>query len=149
MKALQRQIEDKSMKIGVIGLGYVGLPVSAMFAEAGFDVVGVDILAERVAKINAGISPIEGDEPGLAELLAKVVAQGKLHATTDYDELKDAGIVLINVETPVDEQNIPQYRALRSACASLGSGVACRSIGDCGIYGCAGYIGAGGFADFG
>ncbi|MCW1968879.1 MAG: nucleotide sugar dehydrogenase, partial [Anaerolineae bacterium] len=105
--------------IGVVGLGYVGLPVACEFARVGFRVIGVDLKADRVAQINAGISPIEGNEPGLAELLAEVVASGKLHATTDYAKLSEAKIITVNVETPVDDNHVPQYHALRAATRSL------------------------------
>jgi len=120
VNTLQSKITAKTAKLGVIGLGYVGLPVACLFAEAGFDVVGVDIQAERIAKINAGVSPIAGKEPGLAELLAQVVQAGKFHATTDYAELADCDVLTINVETPVDEKHMPRYVALRSALRSLG-----------------------------
>ena len=69
LNLLQERIENKSAKLGVIGLGYVGLPVACLFASVGFSMVGVDILEERVAKINAGISPIEGDEPGFGRFV--------------------------------------------------------------------------------
>lgn len=118
---LKVKISNRSARIGVIGLGYVGLPVAALFAQKGFDVVGVDIKAERVDKINRGISPIEGKEPGLAELISEVVHSGKLKATTDYQALADHDIVLIDVETPVNEQHVPEYQALKSALKSLGS----------------------------
>ncbi|MCI0395878.1 MAG: nucleotide sugar dehydrogenase [Chloroflexi bacterium] len=117
---LRGKIENKQAVLGVIGLGYVGLPVAAAFARAGFRVIGGDIRAERVALINAGRSPIEGDEPGLAELLAEVTAAGRLRATTDYNELKPADAVLINVETPVDDDHRPRYAALKAACRALG-----------------------------
>jgi len=117
---LHDSIKNKTARLAVIGLGYVGLPVAAMFADAGFDVIGVEIQADRVAKINSGVSPIEGDEPGLAELLARVIKTGHLHATMDYAGLSDRDIILIDVETPVDEQNIPRYEALRSVLKSLG-----------------------------
>ncbi|MBN1922871.1 MAG: nucleotide sugar dehydrogenase [Anaerolineae bacterium] len=120
LDALQRRIADKTAKLGVIGLGYVGLPVACLFAQTGFKVVGVDIQAERVAKINAGISPIEGDEPGLAELLAQVISTGMLHATDTYAPLAECDVITINVETPVDEQHIPRYAALQSALRALG-----------------------------
>ncbi len=120
LRRLQDRIEQKQAVIGVIGLGYVGLPVAAMFAQAGFAVIGVDIKAERVALINAGRSPIEGDEPGLAKLLAEVVGNGRFQATTDYNTLSQADVVLIDVETPVDEHNQPRYEALRAVCRSLG-----------------------------
>ncbi len=119
--ALQDRIANKTARLGVIGLGYVGLPVACLFAEAGFDVTGVDIQAERVAKINAGLSPIEGEEPGLAELLAAVVEAGSLHATTAYAALADCDIVTINVETPVDEHHVPRYYAMQSALRSMGT----------------------------
>ena len=117
---LDARIRTKEARIGVIGLGYVGLPVAAMLAQAGFAVTGIDILAERVERISRGENPIEGDEPGLAELMAEVVGQGRLGASTDYAQLHDADIVLINVETPVDEQHVPRYHALRAVCRSLG-----------------------------
>ncbi len=117
---LQSKIADRSAKLAVIGLGYVGLPVACLFAEAGFDVLGVDLQAERVARINAGVSPIDGDEPGLAELLAAVSDSDRLRATTDYAELADREIILICVETPVDEWHVPRYVALKSALRSLG-----------------------------
>lgn len=120
LTALQNKIKQKEAVIGVIGLGYVGLPVAAMFAQKGFTVIGVDIKTERVEMINAGKNPIEGDEPGLADLLADVVDKGTLRATADYDTLSQADIVLIDVETPVDENNQPRYHALRAACHSLG-----------------------------
>ncbi|MBN2002496.1 MAG: nucleotide sugar dehydrogenase [Anaerolineae bacterium] len=117
---VRQKIAAKTARIGVIGLGYVGLPVACLFAEAGFDVVGVDRKAERVNAINAGILPIEGREPGLAELLVDVIAGRRLRATTQYADLRACDVVLISVETPVDEQHVPQYIALRSALRDLG-----------------------------
>lgn len=121
LQTLHQLISLKQAKVGVVGLGYVGLPVACMLAEAGFRVTGLDIKQERIDMINAGISPIEGKEPGLAELLERVVQNGKLNATTDFNTLSDADIILIDVETPIDENNIPQYRALKAACRSLAS----------------------------
>ena len=116
---LHRKIEERSAKLAVIGLGYVGLPVAALFAQKGFSVTGVDVKAERVDLINRGISPIEGKEPGLAELIGGVVQSGKLRATLDYADLKDCDVVLIDVETPVNHAHIPEYEALRAALKSL------------------------------
>lgn len=117
---LKRKLERKEARLAVIGLGYVGLPVAALLAETGFDVLGVELRADRVEKINKGICPIEGVEPGLADLLTKVIASHKLRATPDYADLKDRDALLIDVETPVDEQNIPRYEALRAVLKSLG-----------------------------
>ena len=119
LKQLQEKVFARQSILGVIGLGYVGLPVACMFARAGFQVIGLDLKQERIDKINQGISPIDGNEPGLADILAEVIASGKLQATTDYGELGRADIVLIDVETPVDGNNQPQYVALQAACRSL------------------------------
>jgi UDP-N-acetyl-D-mannosaminuronic acid dehydrogenase len=104
----------------VIGLGYVGLPVACRFAEVGFDLVGVEVNHARLTAIRAGNLPISGHEPGLAELLSGVISQKKLVATSDYGLLTDREIILICVETPVDEVHNPQYEALRSALIALG-----------------------------
>ncbi|MCL4562608.1 MAG: nucleotide sugar dehydrogenase [Chloroflexi bacterium] len=120
LNTLQNKIAQKSALVSVIGLGYVGLPVACEFARMGFNVIGVELQSERVDKINQGISPIEGNEPGLEDLLAGVISSGRLHATGDYQELKQCDVVLIDVETPVDENNIPRYAALQSALRNLG-----------------------------
>lgn len=120
LQSLNKKIKTKKAKVAVIGLGYVGLPVACMLAETGFKVVGVDLKQDRVDLINQGISPIEGKEPGLSDLLNLVFHLGNFRATTDYSDLTDADIVLIDVETPIDDEHIPQYVALRSACQSLG-----------------------------
>lgn len=119
LNELQTRIENKTAKLAVIGQGYVGLPVAALFAGKGFHVLGVDVKPELVAKINQGINPIEGKEPGLAELLKNVIASGRLRATADYKELADCDIFIIAVETPVGEDHAPQYDSLRGALTSL------------------------------
>jgi UDP-N-acetyl-D-mannosaminuronic acid dehydrogenase len=120
-KTLQQQIESRSAPLAVIGLGYVGLPVACLFAKSGFQVIGVDLNAERVGEINAGISPIKGIEPGLNELVSDVVRKGSLRATTTYQELTSARIILIAVDTPVEsETHQPLFRSLKSALTDLG-----------------------------
>jgi UDP-N-acetyl-D-mannosaminuronic acid dehydrogenase len=118
--ALFDRLEHKTASVGVIGLGYVGLPVACLFADAGFAVVGLDVKAERVAQINSGDCPIKGNEPGLQVLLARVVQAGNLRATVDPTVLAAADVITINVETPVDDQHVPRYDALRAACRALG-----------------------------
>ena len=117
---LREAIQIKQARLAVIGLGYVGLPVACQFAAAGFDVLGVDVLSDRVDQINAGISPIEGNEPGLSELLESVIKSGQFRVTDDYLALRDRDVILIAVETPIDEHNQPRYDALRSVLNDLG-----------------------------
>ncbi len=121
LTALRSAVDERSAGVGVIGLGYVGLPAACMFASAGFKVRGVDLDAGRTETINSGRSPIEGDEPGLAELVSRVVASGQIRTGTAYSELADADVILICVETPVDADHRPRYKALRSACSQLGA----------------------------
>ncbi len=120
LQDIQAKVQHKTANIGVIGLGYVGLPLACLFAEAGFDVIGVDIRADRVEPINRGNPPFSGVEPGLPELLSAVVQAKCFRATNDYDALRDRDILFINVETPVDENHIPQYKALRNVLTQLG-----------------------------
>ena len=108
------------MKVAVIGLGYVGLPVAAAFADAGLRVVGIDIDPAKVAAVNAGRSLLSGREPDLAALVKKHGGK-RLTATTDYGACKTADAVLVAVETPIDDDTKdPDYRALRSVLRSLG-----------------------------
>jgi len=117
---LKEKITNYSAKISVIGLGYVGLPVAALFAKNDFDVIGVDIKKDRIEKINTGISPIEGEEPGLSKILGEAINSGRLKATNDYLDLKESDVILIDVETPVNDDHIPEYHALKSALELLG-----------------------------
>lgn len=118
-QSLWNRLEDKTARVVVIGLGHVGIPVSACFAQVGFDVTGLDVNEHKVTKINAGVCPIEGDEPRLAELVAEVVAAGRLRATTDYAVCQKADVVLVAVETPIDSIHQPRYRALRAVLRAL------------------------------
>ena len=117
---LREYIHHRQAKLAVIGLGYVGLPVACRFAEVGFDLVGIEVNHARLTDIQAGNLPISGHEPGLAELLSGVISHKKLVATNEYGKLADRDIILVCVETPVDEVRIPQYQALQSALIALG-----------------------------
>ena len=120
LASLSSAIEKRSAVIGVIGLGYVGLPAACVIAEAGFKVTGIDIDAKRVEMINSGESPIEGEEPGLASLLTRVTDSKHLRASTSHQDLAKADIVLICVDTPVEADHRPRFAALTSACRQLG-----------------------------
>ena len=121
MVRLLSLIDSRRAVIGVIGLGYVGTAVAAAFAKAGFRVIGVDVKMDRVGAINAGRVPFAGKEPDLPELLIEVVGNGRLSATTNYEALREADVVLIDVETPVTPDHRPSFFSLVSACEALGS----------------------------
>ncbi|MEM2598740.1 MAG: nucleotide sugar dehydrogenase [Thermoproteota archaeon] len=88
------------MMLCVVGLGYVGLPSAAIFASKGFNVLGVDIDAEKVEMVKRGVSYLK--EPGLDKLIVRVISDGRLRATTNIDEaLESCNVVLIDVPTPV------------------------------------------------
>lgn len=119
--ALRAAVADRSARLAVVGLGYVGVPVACAFAEAGFDVLGLDIDADKVRAVNEGRVPFEGREPHLDALLDQVVGAGALRARTEPEALADRDVVLVAVETPVDRGTLrPAYAALRSALAAIG-----------------------------
>ncbi len=112
-------------KIVVVGMGYVGIPVAVLLADVeGYDVTGLQRRSKRsgwkIDVLNAGKSPFEGVEPGLDELIARVVKKGTFRVTDDVEVLKTADIILIDVQTPTDAQNIPQYFSLREVCTQIG-----------------------------
>jgi UDP-N-acetyl-D-glucosamine dehydrogenase len=80
-KILEEKIRNRSARVGIIGLGYVGLPLAVEFAKAGFPVTGIDVNETKTQRVNAGESYV-GDVPGSA--LAPLVKSGKLHATADF-----------------------------------------------------------------
>jgi UDP-N-acetyl-D-glucosamine dehydrogenase len=102
------------MTVGIIGLGYVGLPLGVAFAEAGSDVIGIDVDFDRVKALRQGISHIE-DVPD--EQLAPL--KDKLSFDTDYGALRDADAILICVPTPLTPQREPDLGPLMSSTESL------------------------------
>lgn len=104
-----------NLKIAQVGLGYVGLPAACLFADAGFSVVGLDIDEDRVKKINRGVNPIKGREPGMDALVKKVVKSGKFKAYTNPEVLSDRDVILVTVQTPVEDDHLPRYEHMRAA----------------------------------
>lgn len=112
-------------KIVVIGMGYVGIPVAALFADVeGFSVVGVQRRSKRsgwkIDCLNEGKNPIGGDEPGLSELIARVVKKGTFRVVEDVSTCKDADAILIDVQTPVNTKKIPDYESLEEVTTATG-----------------------------
>jgi UDP-N-acetyl-D-mannosaminuronic acid dehydrogenase len=107
-------------RVAVVGLGYVGIPLAAVLADSGCDVVGIDVVAERALKINEGVLPLTGDEPGLSEMLQKAVRAGRLRASTDFSVVADRDAVFVCVDTPVDDEHKPNNSRLLAAAMGIG-----------------------------
>jgi UDP-N-acetyl-D-glucosamine dehydrogenase len=104
--------------VGIVGLGYVGLPLAATFAEAGVSVLGLDAIEAKVEQVNAGSSYIE-DVP--SDRLGPLVEAGLIRATTSWDEIRDVDAVIICLPTPLTEHREPDLSAVLGACESLAS----------------------------
>jgi len=116
-KQLLKKIKNNDEVIGIIGLGYVGLPLAVNFAEAGVKVIGFDKSREKVEKINSGKNYI-GDIRDAA--LREVVDKVKLTATTDFTKMKDCDALIICVPTPLDKFRKPDMSYIESACTDIG-----------------------------
>ena len=101
---LLRAIEERSARVGIVGLGYVGLPLALTFAERGFAVLGFDVDPVKVQRLGAGESYIDHVP---ASRVAALVDRGGLEATTDFDRLAEADAVLLCVPTPLTPQREP------------------------------------------
>jgi UDP-N-acetyl-D-mannosaminuronic acid dehydrogenase len=114
-------------RIAVVGMGYVGIPVAALLADQeGMDVTGIQRRSQRsgwkIDVLNEGKSPIEGEEPGLDDLIGRVVKKGSFRATDDFSVIKHMDIVLIDVQTPTDGANhMPRYLSLKEVSRHVGT----------------------------
>ena len=109
---LKKKLEDKTALIGVIGLGYVGMPLALEFARAGFRVIGYDVDPKRVAEVNAGrsyIGDIKDDE------LGPEVRAGRLRASLPDASIGDCDTISICVPTPIRKSKDPDMRYIVSA----------------------------------
>ena len=104
MQVLASRIQSRSALVGVIGQGYVGLPLALVFAEAGFRVVGFDVDAAKVSVLTRGECYIKHIDP---ERVRSAVASGTYHATSDFDRLSDCDAVIICVPTPLGVHREP------------------------------------------
>ncbi len=112
IESLKRKISDRSIKIGVIGLGYVGLPFAVSFAEQGVEVIGFDIIEEKVNILNNGESYIP-DIPN--EKLKKVVDDKYFIATTDFSKIDEVDLISICVPTPLRKTKDPDISFIIAA----------------------------------
>lgn len=108
----------EKQKIAVFGLGHIGLPTAALFANKGIEVIGVARNKEKIDLINEGKSPI--NEPGLNELVNRAVKNGNLNATKDgLKAVQKSNIVIIIVPTPMDRFNRAELSAVKSTCETI------------------------------
>lgn len=116
VSALLEKIQTRTVKVGIIGLGYVGLPLAVEQAKVGFHVTGFDLDAPRVEKLNAGnnyISDVDDDE------FRHLVDKGLIRATTAMDEMAQMDILIICVPTPLDKNLMPDLSYIRSVTESI------------------------------
>lgn len=115
-------------KIGVLGMGYVGIPAAALFADApqfenvyGFQRDSPSS-GYKIAMLNRGESPLKGEEPGLEELLKKVVDAGKFSCTSDFSKIRELDAVTLSIQTPFKnkEDLLPDFSALFEGIRNVG-----------------------------
>ncbi|HUI54696.1 MAG TPA: nucleotide sugar dehydrogenase [Bryobacteraceae bacterium] len=113
---LEEKIRTRRARVGIVGLGYVGLPLAVEFAKAGFSVTGIDISEEKTKRVNAGDSYV-GDVP--TATLAPLVESRKLHATTDFAAVLDLDTINICVPTPLNKTKDPDMSFIVSSCQDI------------------------------
>lgn len=115
-KLLLKKIEERSITVGVVGLGYVGLPLAVEKAKAGFKTIGFDVQKEKVDLVNSGVNYI-GDV--VDDELKQIVEAGMLKATTDFSFVKDVDFIAICVPTPLDAHQMPDISYVKSSAAEI------------------------------
>jgi len=111
-KLLEEKIKSRTARVGIVGLGYVGLPLAVEYAKAGFHVTGIDLSTEKTRKVNAGDSYV-GDIPNA--VLGPLVESGKLRATNDFSAVLELDTINICVPTPLRKTKDPDMSYIVSA----------------------------------
>ncbi|MBZ5723927.1 MAG: nucleotide sugar dehydrogenase [Acidobacteriia bacterium] len=115
-QALEDKIRTRRARVGIVGLGYVGLPLAVEFANAGFSVTGIDVSRQKVSRVNAGDSYV-GDVPSAT--LAALVDAGKLRATADFSAVQELDTINICVPTPLRKTKDPDMSFIVSSCQDM------------------------------
>ena len=109
---IQECLNSKSLKVGVVGIGRIGLPTALCFADSGFETIGIDINEKLVDMVNSGNYPLK-DEPDFDKIFESVYNNKKITATTDISEaISSCDVIILSLPTPMNDQNIPDYTAL-------------------------------------
>ena len=109
---IQECLNNKSVKIGIIGIGRIGLPTALSFANSGFDTIGIDINKKLVDMVNSGNYHLT-DEPEFDKIFENVYNNKKISATIDISKaVPNCDVIILSLPTPMDDQNIPDYSAL-------------------------------------
>jgi len=111
-EVLKEKIETKTARVGIVGLGYVGLPLATEFAKAGFTVTGIDVLESKVAGLNRGESHVQ-DVP--SSEVARLVEEKRFSATTDFSVVRELDTINICVPTPLRKTKDPDMSFIVSA----------------------------------
>ena len=110
---IEKLIDENAITVSVIGIGRIGLPTALSFARSGLRTIGVDINEELVNKISNKEFPLK-DEPGYQEIFDQVISNEKFSATTKIeDAVPNSHVILLSLPTPMDQNNVPDYTALR------------------------------------
>ena len=119
LEDVTKSLESKTLRVCVIGIGRIGLPTALSFAKSGLETIGVDINKQLVDDINSGKFPLK-DEPGYEDIFHSVIKNQKFSATTNIeDAVPNSDLILLSLPTPMDENNIPDYTALRTVASNL------------------------------
>ena len=110
---LEEKIKLRTARVGIIGLGYVGLPLAVEFAKAGFSVTGIDVQESKVSQLRRGESYIQDVS---SKVLQPLVKAGKFHATTDFSAVRQLDTINIAVPTPLRKTKDPDMSFIVSAC---------------------------------
>ena len=113
---LEEKIRSRKARVGIVGLGYVGLPLAVEFARAGFSVTGIDVSPAKTERVNAGDSYV-GDVP--SAVLKPLVESGKLRATPDFSAVRELDTINICVPTPLRKTRDPDMSYIVSACQQI------------------------------
>jgi len=119
MEEVAKSLNSKTLRVCVIGIGRIGLPTALSFAKSGLQTIGVDINENLVQNINSGKFPLK-DEPGYDKIFDDVIKNKKFIATTNIEDgVPNSDLILLSLPTPMDENNIPDYSALRNVGSKL------------------------------